>query len=59
MKQKRTYEQPRTDVVELRVTNQLLAGSTLQSLDDFQGGSDPLGTSSPSRMDDDMSWMLQ
>ena len=58
MKLKRTYEQPRTEVVELRVTNQLLAGSTLQSLDDFQGGSDPLSTS-PSRMDDDMSWMLQ
>jgi len=27
MKQKRLYEQPRTEVVELRVTNQLLAGS--------------------------------
>ncbi len=27
MKQKRLYEQPRTDVVELRVTNQLLTGS--------------------------------
>lgn len=25
---KKNYEQPRTDVVELRVTNQLLAGST-------------------------------
>ena len=51
MKLKRTYEQPRTEVVELRVTNQLLAGSTLQSLDDFQGGGDPLNPS-PSRMDD-------
>ena len=30
MKQKRTYEQPRTDVVELRVSNQLLAGSNTQ-----------------------------
>ncbi|MBP3845552.1 MAG: hypothetical protein J6E48_10530 [Prevotella sp.] len=58
MKQKRTYEQPRTDVVELRVTNQLLAGSTLQSLDDFQDGGNPVMPSS-SRMDDDMSWMLQ
>jgi len=59
MKQKRTYEQPRTDVVELRVTNQLLAGSTLQSLDDFQDGGNPVGLSSGSRMDDDMNWMLQ
>ena len=33
MKQKRTYEQPRTDVVELRVTNQLLAGSN--TLEDY------------------------
>ena len=51
MKQKRLYEQPRTEVVELRVTNQLLAGSTLQQLDDFQDGGNPL-MSSGSRMDD-------
>lgn len=30
MKQKRLYEQPRTEVVELRVTNQLLATSNTQ-----------------------------
>ena len=35
MKQKRTYEQPRTDVVELSVTNQLLAGSTVGTRQDF------------------------
>ena len=58
MKQKRLYEQPRTDVVELRVTNQLLAGSTLQSLDDFQNGGNPL-MESGSRMDDETNWMLQ
>jgi len=54
MKQKRLYEQPRTDVVELRVTNQLLAGSTgsVNNPDSFGVGGDPLGTPSPSRMDD-------
>lgn len=58
MKQKRLYEQPRTEVVELRVTNQLLAGSTLQSLDDFQDGGNPVMPSG-SRMDDETNWMLQ
>lgn len=38
MKQKRTYEQPRTEVVELRVTNQLLAGSSLNNPDNYPGG---------------------
>lgn len=54
MKQKRLYEQPRTEVVELRVTNQLLAGSTgsVNNPDSFGVGGDPLGTPSPSRMDD-------
>jgi len=34
MKQKRLYEQPRTEVVELRVTNQFLA--TSGNLEDYQ-----------------------
>ena len=53
MKQKRLYEQPRTDVVELRVTNQLLAGSTgsVDNPGSFGEGGDPLNPS-PSRMDD-------
>ena len=36
MKKKRTYEQPRTDVVELRVSNQLLMGSTVGTRQDFE-----------------------
>ncbi len=40
MKQKRTYEQPRTEVVELRVTNQLLA--TSGNLEDYQWNEPPL-----------------
>lgn len=53
MKKKRTYEQPRTEVVELRVSNQLLAGSTgsVNNPDSFGVGGDPLNPSS-SRMDD-------
>ena len=44
MKKKRLYEQPRTEVVELRVTNQLLAGSTgsVNNPDSFENGDDPL-----------------
>ena len=44
MQKKKMYEQPRTEVVELRVMNQLLAGSAgLSGLDSFGGGGDPLG----------------
>ena len=42
MQKKKMYEQPRTEVVELRVMNQLLAGSTSTSGErqDFTGGGD-------------------
>lgn len=42
---KKEYEQPKTDVVELRVMNQLLAGSTggeLPTMPDYPAGGDPL-----------------
>ena len=41
---KKTYEQPVTRVVELQVTNQLLAGSTAGSMsdrEDYTDGGDP------------------
>ena len=42
MKKKRIYEQPQTHVVELRVMNQLLAGSVSTmppaSFEDYQDG---------------------
>ena len=34
------YEQPKTDVVELRVMNQLLAGS-MNGREDYSDGGDP------------------
>ena len=40
MKQKKQYEQPVTEVVEMRVTNQLLAGS-LTDPSDYPDGGDP------------------
>jgi len=58
MKQKRMYEQPRTEVVELHVASQLLVGSTLNDLSDYGTGTDPFGTASPSRMMDDELEML-
>ena len=57
MKKKRLYEKPSTEVVMLQQQTQLLAGSTLQSLDEFQGGGDPLSTS-PSRMDDELEMLM-
>lgn len=36
---KKFYEQPRTEAVELRVTNQLLAGSSTGSLEDYNWNS--------------------
>ena len=44
MKRKQMYEQPRTEVVELRVTNRLLAGSAAGSMsdrEDYTDGGDP------------------
>lgn len=44
MKEKKTYEQPRSEVVELRVTNQLLVESGgLTTPEDYIPGGDPLG----------------
>ena len=44
MQKKKMYEQPRTEVVELRVMNQLLAGSSSSSTSgerqDFGSGGD-------------------
>ena len=57
MKKKRLYEKPSTEVVMLQQQTQLLAGSTLQSLDEFQGGGDPLNPS-PSRMDDELEMLM-
>ena len=39
---RKEYEQPKTDVVELRVTCQLLAGSTgIPDMPDYPDGGDP------------------
>ena len=38
---RKEYEQPKTDVVELRVTCQLLAGSTIPDMPDYPNGGDP------------------
>ena len=38
---KKEYERPQTHVVELRVMNQLLAGSGLGDPSDYPGGGDP------------------
>lgn len=44
MKEKKTYEQPRSEVVELHVTNQLLAGSGgLTTPENYPEGGDPFG----------------
>ena len=40
---KKEYEQPKTDVVELRVRCQLLAGS-LSDPSDYPGGGDPFAS---------------
>ena len=40
MKQKKQYEQPETQVIELRMTNQLLAGS-MGDRPDYVPGGDP------------------
>ncbi len=40
MKKKQNYKQPRTEVVDLHVTNQLLAGSTEGTRKDFEDGGD-------------------
>jgi len=45
-KMRRTYVQPTSEVVELHVTNQLLAGS-VDALDSFDNGGDPLNQSAP------------
>ena len=44
-KTRRTYVQPTSEVVELHVTNQLLAGSgELNSPNDYEDGGDPLNS---------------
>ena len=45
MKEKKTYEQPRSEVVELHVNNQLLVESPggLATPEDYIPGGDPLG----------------
>ncbi len=40
---KKEYEQPKTDVVELRVRCQLLAGS-LSDPEDYESGGDPFNS---------------
>lgn len=40
---KKEYEQPKTDVVELRVTCQLLAGSVTDR-PDYEDGGDPFAS---------------
>ncbi len=41
MKQKRTYEKPSTEVVELQQRTMLLAGSSLNDPDNYPGQPDP------------------
>lgn len=52
MNMKRDYMKPSMKVVELKQCSMLLAGSKLDSLDNFTDGGDPLNPSA-SNMDDE------
>ena len=52
MNMKRDYMKPSMKVVELKQCSMLLAGSKLNSLDNFTDGGDPLNPSA-SNMDDE------